>query len=156
MLKKENVHLMTDEIWDVGWSIFKYQGRNFYSKNWKLRKLSVQHLRGLARELPHQLLEQKQECVLLYDLHLLHLAIYLLIGCCQRITPCSLIHLFNGHKSIYLSFVSPYTPCYFQLIVHVWSWQKGGSDSSMLQIYHCHWWLLHQDYRKQVILFDQI
>ena len=93
--------------------------------------------RGLAREILHQLLQDNQDYALLVDLHLTHFATYLLTGACQ-ITPQRVVCLINSHRSIYLSFTSPYTPCYFQLMVHIWSYWESGSEWSMLHIYSCH------------------
>lgn len=99
-------------------------------------------LEGLLEKLRDSCLRNSKTVCLLVDLHWTDFATCLLIGSCERITPCSLVHLINNHTSIYLIFASPYTTCYFQLMVHVWSLWEGSSDSFVLQIYPCRWWIL--------------
>lgn len=113
------------------------QKKELFPKNGGLSKQSDQHLRGLAREILQQLLQEKQDTALLADLHLTHVVTYLLIGACQ-ITPWCLVCLVNSYRSVYLSFASLYTPCYFQLMVHVWSSWESSSEWSMPHIYSCH------------------
>lgn len=137
MLKYYNVHLRVDVIHYVGWIYYSTERGTLFPQNWELSKQSGQRLRGLAREILQQLLQEKQDRALLADLLLTHFATYLLIGAC-RITPWCLVCLINSRRSIYLSFASPFTPCYFQLMVHVWSSWESGSEWSMLHIYSCH------------------
>lgn len=99
----------------LGWIYYFTEKGTLFPKNGGLSKQSDQHLRGLAREILQQLLQEKQDTALLADLHLTHVVTYLLTGACQ-ITPWCLVCLVNSYRSVYLSFASLYTPCYFQLM----------------------------------------
>lgn len=94
-------------------------------------------LEGLLEKSSDSCCRKSETVLLLADLHLTHFATYLLIGTCQIALQC-LVCLINSHRSIYLSFASSYTPCYFQLMARVWSSWESGSERSKLHIYPCH------------------
>lgn len=119
-----------------------------FPKTLSIEQTEYQHPRELAREILQQTAGGKARLLPLADLHGTHFATYLLIGSCWRTTPCCLVCLINRHRSIYLSFASPYTTCYFQLMVHDWSLWDRGLESSVLQIYPRHWWLFQYGHRE--------